>query len=121
MWSVVDSGCLRPPRTSERLLTDFTPAERSALHSYVIATRPRDAGTTFTLEDLHMPVPEENKQSRYKSKLELLAEQRDAKRRRQNHKKVHTSRKTHTEVLREVIRNQMEYLVSHQMERSSDL
>lgn len=41
---------------------------------------------------------EESKQSRPKSKIELLAEQRDAKRRRVTHKKVHTSRKTHTEV-----------------------
>lgn len=39
---------------------------------------------------------------------ELLAHERDVKRRRMKYKSVHTNRKSHTEVLREVIKGQME-------------
>ncbi|KAK3921896.1 U11/U12 small nuclear ribonucleoprotein 48 kDa protein, partial [Frankliniella fusca] len=110
------------PKTSERLLTDLTPAERSALHEYVIATTRKDGapGDALLAADLHLPLGEGSKHSRPKTKLELLAEQRDAKRRRMNHKKVHTSRKTHTEVLREVIRNQMEYLMAQDTPKDLD-
>ncbi|XP_034239537.1 U11/U12 small nuclear ribonucleoprotein 48 kDa protein-like [Thrips palmi] len=105
-----------PPRTSARLLTDFSPSERNALHEDVIS---RTSRPLITAEELQLPSFNDNKQSRPKSKLELLAEQRDAKRRRVTHKKVHTSRKTHTEVLREVIRNQMEYIQSQDSETKS--
>lgn len=47
-----------------------------------------------------------------KSRLEILAEERNLKRRRQSYKgkKVHSGKKSHLEVLREVISNQMDIL-----------
>ncbi|KAJ8909659.1 hypothetical protein NQ315_003719 [Exocentrus adspersus] len=52
---------------------------------------------------------EDKKEGQVLTQQELLAKQRDAKRRRIKYKSVHTGRnKSHTEIMREVIANQME-------------
>ncbi|KAF4519707.1 hypothetical protein B566_EDAN003957 [Ephemera danica] len=58
-----------------------------------------------------------------KSFWEVLAQQRDAKRRRLNYrqaKKVHTKHKSQTEVTREVIENQMELYTEWLQQNNSD-
>lgn len=50
----------------------------------------------------------ESKNSKELSEKEKLSLERDAKRRRVKYKSVHTSKKSNTEVIREVINNQME-------------
>ncbi|CAH8624791.1 unnamed protein product [Heterobilharzia americana] len=63
-----------------------------------------------------------NTASQDASKLEVLSMMRDAKRRRQSYRGIHTARKSYTEVLREIIAQQTEILSSTQesMKRSSD-
>ncbi|XP_066597037.1 U11/U12 small nuclear ribonucleoprotein 48 kDa protein-like [Prorops nasuta] len=94
------------PRTSNRLLTDFTSDERKALYEYVIAnTVAPDIGSDIT--DLNKP-KSETKADKETAYLELLAQERNLKRRRAKHKGVHTNKKSQTEILREIIHQQME-------------
>lgn len=101
----------RPPMTLSRIQTAYTQKERGAIYEAVIARAPppqvtEDDGLTLscTFEQSDKP----------KSRLELLAEQRDMKRRRTKYR-VTTKHKNYSEVLREVIQNQMElYLESQQ-------
>lgn len=48
--------------------------------------------------------------------LELLMQERNLKRRRAKHKGVHTNKKSHTEILREVINQQMEVYIDYMAE-----
>ncbi|XP_012228138.1 U11/U12 small nuclear ribonucleoprotein 48 kDa protein [Linepithema humile] len=94
------------PRTSDRLLTDFTSDERRALYDYVIAnTTKLDIGQD--IEDINNLQPQETEEKQL-SFLELLIYERNLKRRRAKHKGVHTNKKSQVEVLREVINQQME-------------
>lgn len=97
------------PQTSERLISDFTQSERLALYDYAIANTMPPA--VLKAEELNISY-KKDEGARAKTKLELLMEMRDAKRRRISYrsKKVHTNRKSHVEILREVIQNQMDFL-----------
>ncbi|CAI2732735.1 unnamed protein product [Schistosoma spindalis] len=55
-----------------------------------------------------------NNSSQNVSKLEVLSMMRDAKRRRQSYRGIHTARKSYTEVLREIIAQQTEMLTASQ-------
>ncbi|CAH8617861.1 unnamed protein product [Schistosoma curassoni] len=55
-----------------------------------------------------------NNSSQDVSKLEVLSMMRDAKRRRQSYRGIHTARKSYTEVLREIIAQQTEMLTASQ-------
>uniref|UniRef100_A0A5K4ELN6 U11/U12 small nuclear ribonucleoprotein 48 kDa protein n=1 Tax=Schistosoma mansoni TaxID=6183 RepID=A0A5K4ELN6_SCHMA len=55
-----------------------------------------------------------NNSSQDVSKLEVLSMMRDAKRRRQSYRGIHTARKSYTEVLREIIAQQTEILTASQ-------
>ncbi|GLH01744.1 U11/U12 small nuclear ribonucleoprotein 48 kDa protein [Gryllus bimaculatus] len=104
----LEAGIRLVPKTSDRLTADFTSDERRILYDFVISkTKPVE---DVKVEELQLIGDlKRDEQPRPKSKLELLIEQRDAKRRRISYKKkVHTNRKTHTEILREVIQNQMD-------------
>ncbi|XP_021934823.1 splicing regulatory glutamine/lysine-rich protein 1-like isoform X2 [Zootermopsis nevadensis] len=92
------------PKTMDRIISDFTPDERRVLYDFAVSKT--GAVPVVKVEELHMSFQKEEKQHP-KTFLERLAEERDAKRRRVS-KKVHTNRKSHTEILREVIQNQME-------------
>lgn len=50
----------------------------------------------------------DEKEDKKLSFIELLAQERNLKRRRAKHRGVHTNKKSHTEILREVINQQME-------------
>ncbi|EZA54123.1 U11/U12 small nuclear ribonucleoprotein 48 kDa protein, partial [Ooceraea biroi] len=94
------------PRTSDRLVTDFTSDEKRALYDYVIAhTEKPDIGRDIA--DINNLKPQEKKGNEL-SFLELLVQERNLKRRRAKHRGVHTNKKSHTEILREVINQQME-------------
>ncbi|XP_014480504.1 PREDICTED: U11/U12 small nuclear ribonucleoprotein 48 kDa protein-like [Dinoponera quadriceps] len=94
------------PHTSDRLLSDFTRDERRVLYDYVVAnTAKPDIGQDIT--DINNLKPQE-KEDKEMTFLEVLVQERNLKRRRAKHKGVHTNKKSHVEILREVINQQME-------------
>ncbi|XP_063975140.1 U11/U12 small nuclear ribonucleoprotein 48 kDa protein-like isoform X2 [Diachasmimorpha longicaudata] len=102
------------PRTSDRLLSDFTPEERRILYDYVVShTEPPDIGEDIA--DLNRTHRDEAGRSSY---LELLAQERNLKRRRVKHRGVHTNKKSQTEIMREVIHQQMEMLSEYLVEKN---
>lgn len=58
----------------------------------------------------------QDKDDKKLSFLELLVQERNLKRRRAKHRGVHTNKRSHTEILREVINQQMELYVDYMME-----
>ncbi|XP_071450820.1 U11/U12 small nuclear ribonucleoprotein 48 kDa protein-like [Hetaerina americana] len=99
--------------TSDRFMSSLTSDERSAIHSYVISktVSPNEGKDISLLEqDLEKNFKNKKEETRDKTPLERLIEERDAKRRKEG-KKVHINRKSHTEIIREVIENQMEVYV----------
>ncbi|XP_067004820.2 U11/U12 small nuclear ribonucleoprotein 48 kDa protein [Anabrus simplex] len=97
------------PQTSNRLFSDFTSDERLALYDYAVSKTAPPAAVK--MEELHAIDLKKEDKPRPKTKLEILIEERNAKRRRMKYRNnVHTSRKSHTEIMREVIKNQMDVL-----------
>ncbi|TNN07894.1 U11/U12 small nuclear ribonucleoprotein 48 kDa protein isoform 2 [Schistosoma japonicum] len=74
---------------------------------------------TFSTDKSHRS---SNNSSQDVSRLEVLSMIRDAKRRRQSYRGIHTARKSYTEVLREIIAQQTEMLTAahESMEQSED-
>ncbi|XP_029177906.1 U11/U12 small nuclear ribonucleoprotein 48 kDa protein-like [Nylanderia fulva] len=102
------------PRTSDRLLTDFTSDERKALYDYVISnTAKPDIG-----QDIAVNLKQEKKDKEL-SFLDLLVQERNLKRRRAKHRGVHTNKKSHIEILREVINQQMEIYIDYMCEKKN--
>ncbi|XP_076748582.1 U11/U12 small nuclear ribonucleoprotein 48 kDa protein [Xylocopa sonorina] len=94
------------PRTSNRIFADFTCDERKVLYQYVISNTVKpDIG--HDIEDIQK-LKSDDKEDKKLSFLELLIQERNLKRRRAKHKGVHTNKKSHTEILREIIHQQME-------------
>ncbi|XP_046741073.1 U11/U12 small nuclear ribonucleoprotein 48 kDa protein-like [Diprion similis] len=94
------------PRTSDRLTASFTSDERKAVYDYVIAnTITPDIG--YDIADMNK-VTQRDEDRPKTSLLELLAQERNLKRRRAKHRGVHTNKKSQVEILREVINQQME-------------
>ncbi|XP_054258548.1 U11/U12 small nuclear ribonucleoprotein 48 kDa protein-like [Macrosteles quadrilineatus] len=93
------------PQTSDRLCSDFTTDERRVLYDYAVS---RTAGTVPQLKEFNLTMKPEG-QSTPMTREQLMAAERDAKRRRVKHRtaKVHTKSKNYSEVLRQVINNQM--------------
>ncbi|XP_018534219.1 U11/U12 small nuclear ribonucleoprotein 48 kDa protein [Lates calcarifer] len=98
------------PQNHKRTLCDLTVADRLALYDHVVGVlgQQRDAASTSN-EDLYVDLvsklQKDDKQNEPKTHLELMAEMRDYKRRRQSYraKNVHITKKSYTEVIREVI------------------
>ncbi|XP_054001005.1 U11/U12 small nuclear ribonucleoprotein 48 kDa protein-like isoform X1 [Hylaeus anthracinus] len=102
----VGSGERLIPRTSDRIFTDFTSDEKKVLYEYVVSNTVKiDIGHDIT--DDHN-LKSDDKEDRKLSFLELLVQERNLKRRRAKHRGVHTNKKSNTEILREVINQQME-------------
>ncbi|XP_008203415.1 U11/U12 small nuclear ribonucleoprotein 48 kDa protein [Nasonia vitripennis] len=104
------------PQTSDRLTSDFTSDERKAMYEYVIAnTVGPDIGHDIT----EMNKPEKTLEGEIKSTpIELLlAQERNLKRRRAKHRGVHTNKKSHTEIMREIVQQQMEMYREHLSEK----
>ncbi|KAL7886994.1 hypothetical protein AOLI_G00047150 [Acnodon oligacanthus] len=99
------------PQNHKRAVCDLTVADRLALYDHVIqkAIQQRANAQSSSNEDLYVDLVsklnKDEEQSGPKSHLEVLAEMRDYKRRRQSYraKNVHITKKSYTEVIREVI------------------
>ncbi|XP_019618139.1 PREDICTED: U11/U12 small nuclear ribonucleoprotein 48 kDa protein-like isoform X2 [Branchiostoma belcheri] len=108
---------------------ELTTAQKLAMHNYVVqqASKANNRTSAFSAEDssltadLAETVQKQDDDSKGpKSHLEILAELRDYKRRRQSYraKNVHITKRSTTEVMRQVIETQMEML--EQMNRGSN-
>ncbi|GBP56845.1 hypothetical protein EVAR_41481_1 [Eumeta japonica] len=91
------------PMSLERLQSTYTVDERRAIYDMVVAHTPSQSD----ISELELPGVQQAKH-KPKTKLEVLAELRDMKRRRPKYR-VATKSKNYSEVLREVIKNQMEW------------
>ncbi|XP_012684552.1 U11/U12 small nuclear ribonucleoprotein 48 kDa protein [Clupea harengus] len=97
------------PQNYKRATCDLTVADRLALYDHVTQETLRAKTEAANNEDLYVDLvaklKKDDGQSGPKSHLEVLAEMRDYKRRRQSYraKNVHITKKSYTEVIREVI------------------
>ncbi|XP_067304371.1 U11/U12 small nuclear ribonucleoprotein 48 kDa protein isoform X2 [Pseudorasbora parva] len=98
------------PQNHKRTLCDLTVAERMAVYEHVIQQAnqqraKRESNNEDLYVDLVAKLKKGEQQSGPKSHLEVLAEMRDYRRRRQSYraKNVHITKKSYTEVIREVI------------------
>ncbi|KAM3873525.1 U11/U12 small nuclear ribonucleoprotein 48 kDa protein [Diretmus argenteus] len=99
------------PQNHQRAVCDLTVADRLALYDHVTAALRQQtdqaaaAGNDDLYVDLVAKLKKAEEQNGPKSHLELMAEMRDYKRRRQSYraKNVHITKKSYTEVIREVI------------------
>ncbi|CAM4703145.1 unnamed protein product [Leuciscus chuanchicus] len=98
------------PQNHKRALCDLTVAERLAVHDHALQeasqqSAKRESNNEDLYVDLVAKLKKGDKQSGPKSHLEVLAEMRDYRRRRQSYraKNVHITKKSYTEVIREVI------------------
>ncbi|XP_048737364.2 U11/U12 small nuclear ribonucleoprotein 48 kDa protein-like isoform X2 [Ostrea edulis] len=109
------------PLTTEEECIMLTPSERGALHSYIRNTAKEqhkvqgletDMLLTADFQEIVKKKALEGQNSKPTSYTEYLKAMRDYKRRRQSYraKNVHITRKSYTEIIKEVIENQTEYL-----------
>uniref|UniRef100_A0A8C2RLM4 Uncharacterized protein n=1 Tax=Capra hircus TaxID=9925 RepID=A0A8C2RLM4_CAPHI len=113
------------PLNHKRFVCDLTQADRLALYDFVVEETKKKRSDSQIIEndsdlfvDLAAKVNQDNSRKSPKSYLEILAEVRDYKRRRQSYraKNVHITKKSYTEVIRDVINVHMEELSSHWQE-----
>ncbi|XP_034466693.1 U11/U12 small nuclear ribonucleoprotein 48 kDa protein [Hippoglossus hippoglossus] len=98
------------PQNHKRALCDLTVADRLALYDHVVGvlTKQKEEASSANDDlyvDLVSKLQRDDEQNEPKTHLELMAEMRDYKRRRQSYraKNVHITKKSYTEVIREVI------------------
>ncbi|KAF8767111.1 U11/U12 small nuclear ribonucleoprotein 48 like protein [Argiope bruennichi] len=112
------------PKTVDRWTVELNPEQRLAEYDYIIAkAKAINKAENDTLEDLMFDFEKKNDQDdRPKTHLEILAEQRDYKRRRQSYraKNVHITKKSYTEVMKEVIENQISMLTEMRKEENNE-
>nr|XP_010944042.2 U11/U12 small nuclear ribonucleoprotein 48 kDa protein [Camelus bactrianus] len=122
---IYSSSPVEVPLNHKRLVCDLTQADRLALYDFVIEETKKKRSDSQIIEndsdlfvDLAAKVNQDNSRKSPKSYLEILAEVRDYKRRRQSYraKNVHITKKSYTEVIRDVINVHMEELSSHWQE-----
>ncbi|XP_004628503.2 U11/U12 small nuclear ribonucleoprotein 48 kDa protein [Octodon degus] len=110
------------PLNHKRAVCDLTQADRLALYDFVVEETKKKRSDSQTIEndsdlfvDLAAKVNQDTSRKSPKSYLEILAEVRDYKRRRQSYraKNVHITKKSYTEVIRDVINVHMEELSNH--------
>ncbi|NXJ10200.1 SNR48 protein, partial [Odontophorus gujanensis] len=115
------------PQNHKRSTCDLTQADRLALYDYVVEETKKQRSRSQITEndsdlfvDLAAKITQDDSQKGPKSHLEILAEMRDYKRRRQSYraKNVHITKKSYTEVIRDVIGVHMEELSSHWQEEN---
>lgn len=117
------------PLNHKRCVCDLTPAERLALYDFVVQETKKQRPNSSQMEndsdlfvDLAAKVSQDTSRKSPKSYLEILAEVRDYKRRRQSYraKNVHITKKSYTEVIRDVINVHMEELGSHWQDQQEE-
>lgn len=98
------------PQSHKRAVCDLTVADRLALYDHVVgALNRQNEAAASSNDDLYVDLvsklQKDEEQNEPKTHLELMAEMRDYKRRRQSYraKNVHITKKSYTEVIREVI------------------
>ncbi|CAG9769215.1 unnamed protein product [Ceutorhynchus assimilis] len=102
-FKIVWNGRDPDPMSSDRLISTYSPDERLALYDYTIKhTKAPPKPDEFTLE---LP---DKKEKKGQSEKDRLTNERDSKRRSVKYKSTHTSKKSQTEIMKEVIDNQME-------------
>ncbi|XP_035173319.1 U11/U12 small nuclear ribonucleoprotein 48 kDa protein isoform X2 [Oxyura jamaicensis] len=115
------------PQNHKRFTCDLTQADRLALYDYVVEETKKQRSKSQITEndsdlfvDLAAKITQDDSQKGPKSHLEILAEMRDYKRRRQSYraKNVHITKKSYTEVIRDVIGVHMEELSSQWQEEN---
>ncbi|MEE6465074.1 hypothetical protein FKM82_006444 [Ascaphus truei] len=127
--SAYSSSPIEVPQNHKRVICDLTSADRLALYDYVLEETKKQrsigqaAENEFDLfEDLAAKLNREDGQNGPKSHLEIMAEMRDYKRRRQSYraKNVHITKKSYTEIIRDVINVHMEELSNHWRDEAHD-
>lgn len=122
---IYSSSPVEVPLNHKRSVCDLTQADRLALYDFVVEETKKQRSDSQILEndsdlfvDLAAKVNQDNSRKSPKSYLEILAEVRDYKRRRQSYraKNVHITKKSYTEVIRDVINVHMEELSNHWQE-----
>ncbi|XP_055359324.1 U11/U12 small nuclear ribonucleoprotein 48 kDa protein [Betta splendens] len=98
------------PQNHKRAVCDLTVADRLALYDHVIGVlKQQKEASSSSNDDLYVDLvsklQKDDEQNEPKTHLELMAEMRDYKRRRQSYraKNVHITKKSYTEVIRDVI------------------
>nr|XP_056718907.1 U11/U12 small nuclear ribonucleoprotein 48 kDa protein [Euleptes europaea] len=118
------------PQNHKRSICDLTQADRLAIYNYVLTETKNQRSRSQQTEndsdlfvDLAAKVNQDDGQKGPKSHLEILAEMRDYKRRRQSYraKNVHITKKSYTEVIRDVIGVHMEELATHWQEENTNI
>ncbi|XP_039280076.1 U11/U12 small nuclear ribonucleoprotein 48 kDa protein [Nilaparvata lugens] len=107
------------PLSADRMMTDFTSTERLAIYDYVVKNT--NNCSKEDVKEINLTSHDE-KDTKPMTLEELAAADRDAKRRRIRYKskKVHTNRKSQTEVLRGVIQSQMDGYVKWMKQQRGD-
>ncbi|KAM5158242.1 U11/U12 small nuclear ribonucleoprotein 48 kDa protein [Mantella aurantiaca] len=122
LWekSAYSSSPAEVPMNHKHAICDLMTADRLAIYDYVAqetkAHRSSSAMNEADLfEDLTAKIKQDDDQKCPKSHLEIMAEMRDYKRRRQSYraKNVHITKKSYTEIIRDVISVHMEELGSN--------
>ncbi|NP_001085930.1 small nuclear ribonucleoprotein, U11/U12 48KDa subunit L homeolog [Xenopus laevis] len=117
------------PINHKYAICDLKPADRLAIYDYVLEqTRIQkpasqtDRSEADLFEDLAAKINQDDDQNGPKSHLEIMAEMRDYKRRRQSYraKNVHITKKSYTEIIHDVINVHMEELSSHWRDENND-
>ncbi|XP_058524514.1 U11/U12 small nuclear ribonucleoprotein 48 kDa protein isoform X2 [Ochotona princeps] len=125
---IYSSSPVEVPLNHKRSVCDLTQADRLALYDFVVEETKKQRSSSQTIEndsdlfvDLAAKVNQDNSRKSPKSYLEILAEVRDYKRRRQSYraKNVHITKKSYTEVIRDVISVHMEELSHHWKEEQA--
>ncbi|XP_031973864.1 U11/U12 small nuclear ribonucleoprotein 48 kDa protein isoform X1 [Corvus moneduloides] len=115
------------PQNHKRFICDLTQADRLALYDYVVEETKKQRSRSQITEndsdlfvDLAAKITQDDSQKGPKSHLEILAEMRDYKRRRQSYraKNVHITKKSYTEVIRDVIGVHLEELSNQWQEEN---
>ncbi|XP_072267840.1 U11/U12 small nuclear ribonucleoprotein 48 kDa protein isoform X2 [Pyxicephalus adspersus] len=119
LWekSVYSSTPVEVPLNHKRAICDLSSADRLAIYDYVTKETKLDRSElneADLFEDLTAKIKQDDDQKCPKSHLEIMAEMRDYKRRRQSYraKNVHITKKSYTEIMRDVINVHMEELSS---------
>ncbi|KAK2845153.1 hypothetical protein Q5P01_011812 [Channa striata] len=115
------------PQNHKRAVCDLTVADRLALYDHVVGvlSQQKEAVSTSN-EDLYIDLvsklQRDEEPNEPKTHLEMIAEMRDYKRRRQSYraKNVHITKKSYTEVIREVINVHSEELAKQWREEEEE-
>ncbi|XP_053570697.1 U11/U12 small nuclear ribonucleoprotein 48 kDa protein isoform X2 [Bombina bombina] len=127
--SAYSSYPVEVPYNHKRAICDLTSADRLAVYDFVTeeakkqrSIMPVAQNESDLFEDLTAKINQDDGDKGPKSHLELMAEMRDYKRRRQSYraKNVHITKKSYTEIIRDVIGVHMDELSNHWRDEMHD-